>query len=179
MLLICIHTELAVPLRPNSRVNLAGAEHFGPKINVWLCSCLIRLEVLYPGWRGGAELLTDHHLLVIWIRWWRTYALIQCATICAEWLCLEHVGPNYFNLQLSPLIGRGWGYLKVCLTPQHGHQQWWRLWSWRRIFKPVWHSLPSDPDSMAHKHQQISVGHTATVVAKVNGGVWIDYGGWL
>lgn len=49
--LICINTKSAVPFCPTlMRVQLALAELFGPKINDWLCSCLIRLEVLCPGW---------------------------------------------------------------------------------------------------------------------------------
>ncbi len=84
--LICINTRSAVPLCPTLKwVDLADAEHFGPKINDWLCSCLIRLEVLCPGWREGLNC----QLITTW--WWfrsdgkegSMWCAVVCVPVCA------------------------------------------------------------------------------------------------
>lgn len=83
-------------------------------INDSLCSCLIRLEVWYPGWSEGFQQLTT--CLWIWIGRWRT----------SGGFAWNRTVQNDLRLHLwARSICRQWdrGHLNVVQTLRHGHSQ--------------------------------------------------------
>lgn len=132
-----MNTKSAVPLCSTLKPLIWQKQSTeGPKINDWLCYCLIRLEVLCPGWTAGlsCQLITTCY-------WFGSDGEegSACYLMCGVDLlgtCLSKMISTFTSEQtfffFFPFVIRGWGHLNNAHSLLHGHQQGGRLSSCRR-----------------------------------------------